>query len=105
MTHFTYTADTWATLARNPSDRSAVIGALIERLGGRLHSLHYIAGTDGGVFIYEMPDDTAVSATVIAAISPGHVKSIATKRLLTVEETMAAMRQAGSLTYRAPTTG
>jgi uncharacterized protein with GYD domain len=102
MTRFTYTADAWAALARNPTDRGAVLGTLLERLGGRLLSLHYIAGSDGGVFTYEMPDDTAVSAAVIAALTPGHVKAITTERLLTVEETMAAMRQAGAMTYQAP---
>jgi hypothetical protein len=82
MTQFSYTPEAWAALLRNPVDRSEALGRLAEQL--------------------EAPDDATAAAIVLAAVSPGHVKSTKTTRLLTVEEAMEAMRKAGSVTYRAP---
>jgi uncharacterized protein with GYD domain len=57
------------------------------------------------VVLVEAPDDVTASAIVLAAISPGHLKAIKTTKLLTVDETMEAMRKAGSVTYPAPSKG
>lgn len=102
MLQFAYTAETWATLAKNPVDRREPLKALLEKLGGRLIELYYHFGEYDGVVLLEAPDDTAATAAVIAALSPGHVKAARTTRLMTVEETMAAMRKAGTISYQAP---
>ena len=102
MTQFAYTAEAWAALAKNPVDRSQAFGELAQRLGGRLESLYYCYGEYDGVLIFEAPDDTTAAATIIAAVSPGHVKAVKTTRLLTVDEAMEAMRKAGTATYQAP---
>jgi len=49
-----------------------------------------------------MPDETTISAAILAAITPGHVKAIKTTVLLTTEQTMEAMRKAGGQTYQGP---
>ena len=103
MTQFAYTAEAWATLVKNPADRSVPVRALAEKLGGRMISLYYCFGEYDGVLIFEAPDDTTATALVLAATSPGHLKTIKTTVLLTVEQTMKAMRQAGGVTYQAPT--
>ncbi len=53
----------------------------------------------------EAPDDSAALATAMAAVTPGHLKAIKTTRLFTVEETMEAMRKAGSLAFQGPSKG
>jgi uncharacterized protein with GYD domain len=105
MVQFAYTAEAWATLAKNPQDRSVPVRALMEKLGGKLVSLYYCFGEYDGVLLAELPDDTAAIATSLAAVSPGHVKAIKTTKLFTVEETMEAMRKAGSVTYQGPSKG
>jgi len=100
MTQFAYTSDAWAALAKNPQNREEVLRALVEKLGGRLVTFYYAFGEYDGVFITEMPDETTVTAAVLAAISPGHVKAIKTTVLLTTEQTMEAMRKAGAQSYR-----
>ena len=105
MSQFAYTGEAWAALARNPQDRSEAIAGLIEKVGGRLVSLHYCFGEYDGVLLLEAPDDTAILSALVAAVSPGHVKAIKTTRLFTTEETMGALRQAGQLTFRAPSAG
>ena len=105
MAQFAYTAEALATLAKNPQDRSAPVKAVAEKLGGRLISFYYSFGEYDGVALYEAPDDTAASALALAAVSPGHLKAYKTTKLFTVEETMEAMRQAGSLSFQGPSKG
>ncbi len=105
MVQFSYTAEAWATLTKNPQDRSVPIGEMAQKLGGRLVSLHYCFGEYDGVALAEVPDDIAAIATSLAAVAPGHIKAIKTTKLFTVQETMEAMRKAGSLALQAPSRG
>jgi uncharacterized protein with GYD domain len=102
MTQFSYTNDAWAALTKNPADRSKPIAELMEKVGGRLLNLYYCFGDYDGVIIFEAPDDVSATSGILAAIGPGHVKTIKTTKLLSVEDTMAAMRKAGELGYSAP---
>lgn len=105
MTQFSYTAQAWAALAKNPEDREKVLAGLVERMGGRMLSFYYSFGEYDGVFTYEAPDDATAAALVIAAIAPGHVKDIRTTKLLTMQDTLDVMRKAGGASYRAPAGG
>lgn len=102
MSQFAYTPEAWAALIREPQDRGAAVSALMENMGGRLVAFYHSFGEYDGVIIFESPDDTSAAAGVLAAVSPGHVKSIKTTTLLSVEDTMEAMRKAGAATYRGP---
>ena len=102
MVQFAYTAQAWASLTKNPVDRSQGLAALMEKLGGRLVSLHYTMGDYDGVAMFEAPDDTAALAMAMGAIAPGHLKATKTTRLYTPAEAMEAMRRAGGTNYQAP---
>ena len=78
---------------------------LMQQLGGRLMSFYFCFGEYDVVVLAELPDDTAASAVAMAAVSPGHLKAIKTTKLFTVEETMEAMRRAGSLAFQGPSRG
>ena len=100
-----YTTETLATLAKNPQDRSIPVRELVQQLGGRLIDFYYSFGEYDVVGIGELPDDSAASALAMAISSQGHIKSFHTTKLFTVEETMEAMRKAGSLTFQGPSKG
>lgn len=102
MIQFAYTSEAWAALAKSPENRAEAISALAQKMGGRLVDLYYCFGEYDGVLLTELPNDTAATATVIAAVSPGHVKATRTTRLMTVNEAMDAMKQAGGVTYAPP---
>src|SRR5947209_10195324 len=102
MTQFSYTAEAWTTLTKNPVDRSVALKALVEKMGGRFIALHYSMGEYDGMTVYEAPDAKAAAAAVLAALTPGHIKDIKTTPLFTTEEIMDVMRQAGSATYQGP---
>ena len=105
MVQGTYTAEAWAAMAKNPQDRSIPVRELAQKLGGRLIGLYFCFGEYDVVVLTEMPDDNAALATSLAAVTPGHLKAIKTTKLFTVEETMEAMRKAGSLTFQGPARG
>ena len=100
-----YTAEAMATMAKNPQDRSVPVRELVQKLGGRLISLYFCFGEYDVVVLVELPDDSAATAVAMAAVSPGHLKAYKTTKLFTIEETMEAMRKAGSLAFPGPSRG
>jgi len=100
-----YTVEAIATMAKNPQDRSVPVRELVQKIGGRLISLYFCFGEYDVVVLVELPDDSAATAVAMAAISPGHLKAYKTTKLFTVEETMEAMRKAGSLAFQGPSRG
>ena len=102
MTQFAYTAETWAALRSNPTDRTGAVTALAEKLGCRMINLYYHFGEYDGFMIFEAPDDTAANALVMSANAPGHLKATRTTRLMTPSEAVAAMRKAQSAEFDAP---
>ena len=105
MVQGTYTAEAWAALAKNPQDRRTPIREVAQKLGGRLIDVYYCFGEYDIVVLVELPDDNAALTTAIAGVSPGHLKVFKTTKLFTVEETMEAMRKAGSLAFQGPSKG
>ncbi len=105
MVQGAYTAEALATMAKNPQDRSAPVRELLQKLGGRLVGFYFCFGEYDVVALGELPDDSAATALALAAVSPGHLKAYKTTKLFTVEETMEAMRKAGSLTFQGPSRG
>jgi uncharacterized protein with GYD domain len=102
MTQFSYTAQAWAALTKNPEDRGAAVGALLEKLGCRLLNIYYTLGEYDGFIVFEAPDGTTAGAAIIAATTPGHLKATKTTQLFTMQETMDMAGKAGSLIYSAP---
>ncbi len=102
MTHFAYTPEAWAAFVKNPEDRTNAVRELTEKLGGRFVSLYYMFGEYDGFVLWEFPDETTVTAAVLAAISPGHLKTTRTTVVFTGAAAQEAMRKAGAMTYRGP---
>jgi uncharacterized protein with GYD domain len=102
MLQFSYTPQAWGALAKNPTNRRPQVEGMMKKLGGRLVDLYYHFGDFDGTAIVEAPDDATAFAAVIAAVTPGHIKTTRTTRLLTVEETIEAMKKAGTVSLPAP---
>ena len=105
MVQGTYTAKAWTAMAKNPQDRSIPIREVAQKLGGRLIDVYYCFGEYDVVVLAELPDDNAALTIAIAGVSPGHLKAYKTTKLFSVEETMEAMRKAGSLAFQGPSRG
>ena len=104
LTKFSYTPATWGRLIAHPEDRRKAAQTYIESVGGKLHGFWYAFGSDDGYNLWEAPDNVSMAAVALAIGAGGALSSIHTTVLLTVDETMEAMRKAGAIGYRAPGT-
>ena len=102
LTKFSYTPETWARLIANPEDRRKAAQTYIESVGGKLHGFWYAFGTHDGYNLWEAPDNVSMAAVALAITGGGALSSLETTVLLTVEETVEALRKAGQIGYRAP---
>ncbi|MEO6596704.1 MAG: GYD domain-containing protein [Planctomycetota bacterium] len=102
LTRFSYTPETWARLVKNPEDRRTAAKQYIESVGGKLHGFWYAFGENDGYNLWEAPDNVSMAATAIAIGSGGALSSVHTTVLLTVEETLAALKKASTIGYRPP---
>jgi uncharacterized protein with GYD domain len=102
LSRFSYPPETWARMIENPEDRRAAARSYIESVGGELHGFWYAFGSHDGYTLWEAPDDVSMAAVALAIGSGGALSSFETTVLLTVDETMDALRRAGEVHYRAP---
>ena len=102
LTKFSYTPETWARLIGNPEDRQKAAREYIESVGGKLHGFWYAFGEHDAYNIWEAPDNVSAAAVALAITGGGALSSLETTVLLTVDETMDALRKAGQIGYRAP---
>ncbi len=104
LTRFSYTPETWAKLMKNPEDRREAARKYIESVGGKLHGFWYAFGEYDGYNIWEAPDNISMAAVALAISGGGALSKIETTPLLTVEETLEALRRAQKVGYRSPGT-
>ena len=102
LSKVSYTPDTWANLIGKPEDRRLAAQSYIESVGGKLHGFWYAFGTYDGYNLWEAPDNVSMAAVALAISAGGALSSFETTVLLTVDETMDALRKAGKVRYRAP---
>ena len=102
LTRFSYTPATWAKLIQNPEDRRAAAKQYIEAVGGKLHGFWYAFGTHDGYTLWEAPDDVSMAAVALAINAGGALRSLETTVLLSVEDTIDALRRAERIRYRPP---
>ena len=102
LTRFSYTPETWARLIEKPEDRRQAGQRYIESVGGSLHGFWYAFGDHDAYALWEAPDNVSMAAVAVAISAGGAVSPLQTTPLLTVEETLAALEKARSVTYTPP---
>jgi uncharacterized protein with GYD domain len=104
LSMFSYTPETWARLIANPEDRRNAAQSYIESVGGTLHGFWYAFGTHDGYTLWEAPDNVSMAAVALAISGGGALSSLETTVLMTVDETLEALRKVEQVQYRAPGT-
>ena len=104
LTKFSYTPETWSRMIGSPEDRRAAAQKYIESVGGKLHGFWYAFGTHDGYNLWEAPDNVSMAAVALAISAGGALSSFETTVLLSVDDTLAVLRKAGEVRYRAPGT-
>ncbi|HEX6318088.1 MAG TPA: GYD domain-containing protein [Burkholderiales bacterium] len=103
MHQVSFTAEAWAKMIHEPQNRETAIRPTLEKLGGRLVGYWFAFGDSDAVVITQMPDNVSAAAAALAATAGGATRSLKTTVLMSVDESMEAMRKAGGAGYRAPT--
>ena len=102
LTRFSYTPETWARLMKNPEDRRVAARKYIESVGGKLHGFWYAFGAYDGYCLWEAPNNVSMAAVGLAITGGGALSKFETTSLLTVEETLEALRLAQKVGYQVP---
>ena len=102
LTRFSYTPATWAKLIANPEDRRKAAQSYIESVGGKLHGFWYAFGTHDGYNLWEAPDNVSMAAVALAIGAGGALSAFDTTVLLSVDDTLEALRKAKGVAYRTP---
>jgi uncharacterized protein with GYD domain len=102
MTRFSYSPETWAAMIEHPEDRRAMAQTIIESVGGKLHGFWYAFGDHDGYNLWEAPSNVDMAAVLLTLASRGSLNSVETTVLLTVDETIDALKKASAVPYRSP---
>ena len=102
LMRFSYTPETWARLIQNPEDRRDAARAYVEQVGGTLHGFWYGFGEYDGYAILEAPDNVSMAGVVLAIAGGGALASVDTTVLMSVEDTLEALKKSQGISYRRP---
>jgi uncharacterized protein with GYD domain len=95
-----YTSEALATLVKKPQDRTAIVRATVEKLGGSLVGLWGSVGEHEIVLIIDMPDTVSATAFKMAAFAGGALRDGVMTPLFSPEEGLAAMTEAPDTNLR-----
>ncbi len=101
LSKFSYTPETWARMISNPEDRGKAARPISNRWG-QAPRLLVRFGSHDGYNLWEAPDNVSMAAVALAIAGGGALSSLETTVLLSVDETMDALRMAAEVGYRAP---
>ena len=102
MAQFAYTADAWTSFTKHPENRTAAVQELAKKVGCRMEALYYSFGEYDGFVILEAPDEAAVTAFILAALAPGHIRATRTTLLMRPDQVVEAMKKAATATFKCP---
>ncbi len=101
---FSYTADSWAGMIKNPTDRSAAAGQLAAAMGGTIEAFYWMFGEYDGFAIVDAPDSISAGAVSVAIASTGAFSKAVTTELFSSEDQAALVEGAKTAlaAYAAP---
>ena len=102
LVRFSYTPEAWADFIKKPEDRRDAARTYIEQVGGKLLGFWYAFGEHDGYALYESPDNISMAAMILAITGGGALHSVETTVLMSVEDTLEALRKAQTVQYRRP---
>ena len=98
-----YTPEAWAAMVKNPQDRSQAVTGAVQALGGTMERFWMSFGDYDIVGVVQMPDSVSAAAFSMAVSAGGACRSVKTTPLLTIEESVSAMKKAATCGYKPAT--
>ena len=99
-----YTAEAWEALLSKPQDPRERVQALLDKLGGKIIGIWYAFGDYDIMAIVEYPGNQQSASAAMAMAAGKALKAAKTTPLMTIEEGVAAMKEAADAVglYRPP---
>ena len=95
-----YSTGTLAALIKKPQNRIAAVSKSIEKLGGKIEGGWLSFGDYDVVAILDMPDNVSAAALSVALGAGGGCKGVKTTPLMSADESVLAMKKAGTCGYK-----
>ena len=93
-----YTSESLAAMVREPQDRlETAARPVLEAIGGRLLGGGFSFGEYDVVLLFEAPDDESAAAVALAVGAGGTIKSAQTTKLLSGDQWLSSLGQAGAV--------
>lgn len=97
-----YTPQGWEAMVKNPHNRLEAIKPVVEGLGGSITNAWMQFGDYDVMVVVDMPDNLSAAALSMAASAGGAVKAAKTTPLMTIDESVEALRKASGAEYNPP---
>jgi uncharacterized protein with GYD domain len=91
-----YTAESIAAQIKNPQDRLEAVRPAIQAFGGKLIAGGFTFGEYDVVAIIEAPNETSMAALALSIAAGGAIRAGKTTGLLSGQEWVTALKQAGA---------
>ena len=101
---FSYSTASMQGITAKPQNRKTAAAKVFKAAGGRIVDMYYCFGDYDGVVISEFPSNVDAAALALTVGASGAFSKIHTTPLITVDESIEAMKKANALTstYRPP---
>ena len=87
-------------MVKAPQNRAETVRVAVEKMEDRVEGFWFSFGDYDTVEIIQLPDNMSAAAFSMAVSARGALKAIKTTLLLTMEESVAAMRKAPETGYQ-----
>ncbi|MDP9407134.1 MAG: GYD domain-containing protein [Actinomycetota bacterium] len=100
---YTFKGETLQGFMKRPNDRSQVVGAAAESVGGSLDSYYWMLGANhDGLAILDLPDSNAAARIALTISGSGAFLDVQIQELFSAQEVMEMARNSGGVRYAAP---
>jgi uncharacterized protein with GYD domain len=94
---FSYSTDAVRAMTAKPQNRKRAATKLFKAAGGRIIDMYYCFGDYDGVVISEFPSNVDAAAVALTVGASGSFSKMHTTVLITVEESVEAMKKANKV--------
>jgi uncharacterized protein with GYD domain len=95
-----YSSGSLAAMIKKPQDRAAAVRKSVEKLGGKIEGGWFSFGDYDIAVVLDMPDNVSAAALSFAFGAGGGIKNVKTTPLISMEESVLAMKKAGTCGYK-----
>ena len=101
---FSYSTESMQAITAKPQNRKTAAAKVFKAAGGKIVDMYYCFGDYDGVVISEFPSNVDAAALALTVGSSGAFSRIQTTPLITVDESIEAMKKANAIpgAYRPP---